>query len=105
MCPCSLRCTSLCTPVLTFKQCHNLTNHGLFLFPVLSKGKLTVGKIYAGLLIVENWKSTKFGKIAGPNALSVSIPYYFVPFYLFCFILIIELLTSHTKNCHILAVL
>ncbi|KAK0089004.1 hypothetical protein PV325_009755 [Microctonus aethiopoides] len=29
----------------------------------LSKGKLTVGKIYAGLLIVENWKTTRFGQI------------------------------------------
>ncbi|XP_044595208.1 voltage-dependent calcium channel type A subunit alpha-1 isoform X8 [Cotesia glomerata] len=29
----------------------------------LSKGKLTVGKIYAGLLILENWKTTRFGQI------------------------------------------
>ncbi|XP_063223249.1 voltage-dependent calcium channel type A subunit alpha-1 [Bacillus rossius redtenbacheri] len=26
-------------------------------------GKLTVGKIYAGLLILENWRSTRFGQI------------------------------------------
>lgn len=25
----------------------------------LSKGKLTVGKIYAGLLVLENWRTTK----------------------------------------------
>lgn len=25
--------------------------------------RMTVGKVYAGLLISENWKSTKFGKI------------------------------------------
>merc|ERR1719510_2713559 len=32
----------------------------------IGKGKLTVGKIYGGLLILENWKTTKFGKI--PNS-------------------------------------
>jgi hypothetical protein len=36
----------------------------------LGKGKLTVGKIYAGLLIVENWKATRFGKIQ-PSGLPV----------------------------------
>lgn len=34
-----------------------------FFFIELSKGKLTVGKIYAGLLILENWKTTRFGQI------------------------------------------
>lgn len=29
----------------------------------LSKGKLTVGKIYAGLLVLENWRTTRFGRI------------------------------------------
>ncbi|CAM1324279.1 cac (predicted) [Pycnogonum litorale] len=29
----------------------------------LNSGKLTVGKIYAGLLVLENWKSTRFGQI------------------------------------------
>ncbi|CAH0722289.1 unnamed protein product, partial [Brenthis ino] len=29
---------------------------------VLNAGKLTVGKIYAGLLILESWRSTRFGK-------------------------------------------
>ena len=29
----------------------------------LGKGKLTVGKIYAGLLVLENWRTTKFGRI------------------------------------------
>lgn len=27
---------------------------------VLNAGKLTVGKIYAGLIIVENWRTTRF---------------------------------------------
>lgn len=29
----------------------------------LNTGKLTVGKIYAGLLILESWRNTKFGQI------------------------------------------
>ncbi|XP_011300228.1 voltage-dependent calcium channel type A subunit alpha-1 isoform X3 [Fopius arisanus] len=29
----------------------------------LNNGKLTVGKIYAGLLILENWRTTRFGQI------------------------------------------
>ncbi|EDS45056.1 voltage-dependent p/q type calcium channel [Culex quinquefasciatus] len=29
----------------------------------LNAGKLTVGKIYAGLLILESWRNTKFGQI------------------------------------------
>ncbi|PSN29567.1 Voltage-dependent calcium channel type A subunit alpha-1 [Blattella germanica] len=29
----------------------------------LNKGKMTVGKIYAGLLILESWKTTRFGQI------------------------------------------
>ncbi|KAK6641659.1 hypothetical protein RUM44_013374 [Polyplax serrata] len=29
----------------------------------LNAGKLTVGKIYAGLLILESWRSTRFGQI------------------------------------------
>jgi hypothetical protein len=34
------------------------------LFPTdIGKGRLTVGKIYGGLLILENWKATKFGKV------------------------------------------
>jgi hypothetical protein len=32
-------------------------------FLEIGKGKLTVGKIYGGLLILENWKTTKFGRI------------------------------------------
>lgn len=29
----------------------------------LNSGKLTVGKIYAGLLILESWRNTRFGQI------------------------------------------
>nr|XP_015839353.1 PREDICTED: uncharacterized protein LOC661666 isoform X2 [Tribolium castaneum] len=30
---------------------------------LLNSGKLTVGKIYGGLLILENWRNTRFGQI------------------------------------------
>lgn len=29
----------------------------------LNAGKLTVGKIYAGLLILESWRTTRFGQM------------------------------------------
>lgn len=29
----------------------------------LNTGKMTVGKVYAGYLILESWKSTRFGQI------------------------------------------
>ena len=29
--------------------------------PSIGRGRLTVGKIYGGLLILDNWKQTKFG--------------------------------------------
>ena len=32
-------------------------------FTDIGKGKLTVGKIYGGLLILENWKASKFGNM------------------------------------------
>ena len=38
----------------------------------LNTGNLTVGKIYAGLLIHENWKTTRFGQKPGPGGLGVS---------------------------------
>ena len=31
----------------------------------LNAGKLTVGKIYAGFLILESWRNTKFGQMEG----------------------------------------
>lgn len=36
----------------------------------LNLGKLTVGKIYGGLLILESWRSTRFGQIE-PTGLPV----------------------------------
>lgn len=29
----------------------------------LNNGNMTVGKIYAGLLIADSWKTTRFGKL------------------------------------------
>ena len=31
----------------------------IFIFPEINEGKMTVGKIYVGLLIAENWKAYK----------------------------------------------
>lgn len=42
-----------------------LNREDLFCFSELRTGKLTVGKIYGGLLILENWKGTRFGQIPG----------------------------------------
>nr|CAI5847791.1 unnamed protein product [Callosobruchus analis] len=42
----------------------------------LNTGKLTVGKIYGGLLILESWRSTRFGQVE-PTGAPVSI---FAPF-------------------------
>ncbi|CAG9772294.1 unnamed protein product [Ceutorhynchus assimilis] len=38
----------------------------------LNQGKLTVGKIYGGLLILESWRSTRFGQIE-PSGLPLTI--------------------------------
>lgn len=39
---------------------------------VLNSGKLTVGKIYAGLLILESWRNTRFGQIDSGLPVSAS---------------------------------
>ena len=43
----------------------------------VGKGKLTVGKIYGGLLILDNWKQTKFGTVDKPLTGKVRIVKYF----------------------------
>ncbi|XP_022648011.1 voltage-dependent calcium channel type A subunit alpha-1-like isoform X2 [Varroa destructor] len=40
----------------------------------LRTGKLTVGKIYGGLLILENWKGTRFGQIPGALGADETLP-------------------------------
>lgn len=35
--------------------------------PIQGDKRMTTGKVYSGLLILENWKSTKFGKIQAPG--------------------------------------
>ena len=42
-------------------------------FSDIGKGKLTVGKIYGGLLIYENWKVTKFGNLPNQKVRNVYI--------------------------------
>jgi len=39
----------------------------------LNKGKLSVGKIYAGFLILESWRSTRFGQLDSGMPVSHSI--------------------------------
>ena len=39
-----------------------------YIYTEIGRGRLTVGKIYGGLLILENWKATKFGKMAMNDA-------------------------------------
>ncbi|KZS08153.1 Voltage-dependent calcium channel type A subunit alpha-1 [Daphnia magna] len=39
----------------------------------LNTGKLTVGKIYGGLLILENWKTTRFGQIEASASTALEI--------------------------------
>lgn len=41
----------------------------------LNKGKFTVGKVYAGLLILESWRNTRFGQI--DSGLPVSLKLHF----------------------------
>ncbi|XP_077535884.1 calcium voltage-gated channel subunit cacophony isoform X4 [Haemaphysalis longicornis] len=36
----------------------------------LEEGRLTVGKIYGGLLILENWRTTRFGQAPGAGSLT-----------------------------------
>ena len=41
---------------------------------------MTVGKIYGGLLIFENWKATKFGNVPFPKVNTVTqLAYVFLP--------------------------
>lgn len=39
----------------------------------INAGKLSVGKIYAGLLILESWRNTKFGQLETDAPVSRSI--------------------------------
>ena len=39
----------------------------------IGRGTLTVGKIYGGILILENWKQTKFGTVDKPLSTKVSL--------------------------------
>lgn len=43
----------------------------------LNAGKLSVGKIYGGLLILESWRNTKFGQLETDAPVSKSIYAFF----------------------------
>lgn len=46
----------------------------------LNQGKLTVGKLYAGLLILESWRNTRFGQIdSGLPVSKVSFKHTLIP--------------------------
>lgn len=45
----------------------------------INAGKLSVGKIYGGLLILESWRNTKFGQLETDAPVSKSIR--FIPHY------------------------
>ena len=67
--------------------------------PAIGRGKLTVGKIYGGLLILENWKQTKFGTVDQPFSTKVSsyigLDYNeFQTFYIFFYLIFIPLTHS-----------
>lgn len=47
-----------------------------FYFLDLTYGKLTVGKIYVGLLILDNWRAYKASQTKFNSMKLVSIPYY-----------------------------
>jgi len=47
------------------RQCnsHMCLSDWSALITELNKGKMTVGKIYAALLILESWRTTRFGRL------------------------------------------
>lgn len=49
----------------------------------LRNGRLTVGKIYAGFLILENWKTTRFGQIPGVGLTVCLTKIFFNPVFIF----------------------
>lgn len=50
----------------------------------LNNGKMTVGKIYGGLLILESWRSTRFGQIES-SGLPVSLFNYLQPVHMYTY--------------------
>lgn len=49
----------------------------------LNRSNLTVGKIYAGLLILESWRNTRFGQLE--SGVPVNIHVSTAPIYVFIF--------------------
>ncbi len=75
---------------------NRVTFQSFFQKKELNTGKLTVGKIYGGLLILENWKTTRFGQIEA-SASTVCLVWAFDSFffhYYYLFIFVGHLLTN-----------
>ena len=53
----------------------------LHCFIELNEGKMTVGKIYVGLLITENWKAYKASQTNGQSAKVVSFLWFVLFFH------------------------
>lgn len=49
----------------------------------LNKNNLTVGKVFGGLMILESWRNTRFGKRKSRFSVSHSISFTIVSFILF----------------------
>lgn len=45
----------------------------VYLIPEIGRGKMTVGKIYVCLLILESWRTTRFGQIESAGQVSFSL--------------------------------
>ena len=51
-------------PMTTARRCPSelYTNTSICALLEIGRGNLTVGKIYGGVLIMDNWKQTRFGQ-------------------------------------------
>lgn len=66
---------------------------------VLNAGKMTVGKIYAGLLILESWRSTRFAQTE-PQGVPVSVYLNFLTQYILflCILCVVYLNWCETEE-------
>lgn len=62
----------------------------------LNAGKLSVGKIYAGLLILESWRNTKFGQLETDGQVSFVI---ILDVNSYQLLYTVSMMLSHKKCC------
>lgn len=60
----------------------------------LNRSNLTVGKIYAGLLIAESWKNTRFGQIESSVPVSLGVLLKQIHLYVGCWVIVKHLYTN-----------